>query len=363
MGLPEQTDFMDVRSFLQGCAERRQVPGGVFALVTPEGAEHFCFGRRSLVPEEEPMTEDAVFDLASLTKVVSTTTIALQCLEKGFFSLQTDVREFLPDFPLEGVTVGGLMTHSSGVCSDDKSYKRCRGKAEMKAFIYGLPAEFSPGQQVKYSDFGYVLLGWILEELVGDLESYGREHIFSLLGMRDTCFNPGKKGLAHRCVPTERTGDRGIICAEVHDGKAWRLGGVSGNAGLFAPAADLERFVRMLLNGGELEGARILSPSTMRLLQKCYTEGLSQRRTLGWICSDREALPGDYCSERCLFHTGFTGTSIYVDFARRCGVILLTNRIHPERDNRHIFEIRRRAHNLALLDADNQKRKEGAEWP
>ena len=242
----------------------------------PEGAKRFCFGCRSLAPERTPLSEDAVFDLASLTKVVSTTTIALQCLEKGYFSLQTDAREFLPDFPLPGVTIGGLLTHTSGVCSDDKAYKRCRGKEEMKAFLYGLPAEFEPGTEVKYSDFGFVLLGWILESLCGDLEEYGKKHIFSPLKMEDTCFNPGKNG------------------------KAWRLGGVSANAGLFAPAADLERFVRMLLGGGELDGARILSPSTMRLLQKCYTTGLSQRRTLGWICNDTQALPGDYCSERCL---------------------------------------------------------------
>ena len=368
MGLPEQMDLQAERRYLQGCAERKETPGGVFSLVMPEGAKRFCFGCRSMAPERTPLSEDAVFDLASLTKVVSTTTIALQCLEKGYFSLQTDAREFLPDFPLPGVTIGGLLTHTSGVCSDDKAYKRCRGKEEMKAFLYGLPAEFEPGTEVKYSDFGFVLLGWILESLCGDLEEYGKKHIFSPLKMEDTCFNPGKKGRAHRCVPTEETDGRGVICGEVHDGKARRLGGVSANAGLFAPAADLERFVRMLLGGGELDGARILSPSTMRLLQKCYTTGLSQRRTLGWICNDTQALPGDYCSERCLFHTGFTGTSIYVDFERECGIILLTNRIHPCRDNRFIFEIRRRAHNLALPDVDNlrtnQKRnKEGTKWP
>ena len=99
----------------------------------------------------------------------------------------------------------------------------------MKAFLYGLPAEFEPGTEVKYSDFGFVLLGWILESLCGDLEKYGKKHIFSPLKMEDTCFNPGKKGRAHRCVPTEETDGRGVICGEVHDGKAWRLGGVSAN--------------------------------------------------------------------------------------------------------------------------------------
>lgn len=357
----EEIFFTREKEFLNECAESEKIPGGAFAVITPEKTNRFYFGCKSLLPERMPMEEGAMFDLASLTKVVSTTTVALQCLERGYYSLQTEVKELLPEFPYSHITVESLLTHTSGVCSDDKAYKKCAGKREMTEFLFGRPLEFRAGTKVKYSDFGYVLLGLVLERMVGDLETYAEEHIFWPLKMKDTCYNPQKKGMASRCVPTEQTGDRGIICGEVHDGKAWRMGGVSGNAGLFSTVEDLERFVRMLLNGGQLDGERILSTATMRLLHRCYTEGLDQRRTLGWIVDDKAAQMGDYYSSHCLFHTGFTGTSIYVDFDRKCGVILLTNRIHPSRDNTAIFEIRRRVHNLVLLNIDNNRNEEEKE--
>ena len=351
--MPDAMNLSKEKAFLERCAEEKKIPGGVFAFVTREEEQVFSFGYRSVIDEPQRLSEEALFDLASLTKVVCTTTVALQCLERGEFALETPVSEFLPDFPHGEVTMGNLLTHTSGICGDDKEYKKCRTKNELLDFFWDKPLNFQPGEKVEYSDFGYILLGHILEKIVGRLDEYASSHIFQPLEMEDTCFNPADRGWERRCVPTELTEERGLVCGQVHDGKAWRMGGVSGNAGLFSTAGDLSRFVKMMLNDGRLAGEQILSGSTIRLLQRCYTEGLNERRTLGWIAGGRRAQMGDYYSSKCLFHTGFTGTSIYIDFQRKCGVVLLTNRIHPDRSNTAIFEIRRRLHNLTLIDFDN----------
>lgn len=355
----ESITFEREMHLLSQSAQNHEIPGGVFAVIMPNESRKFYFGNRAVVPDEIMMTEDTMFDLASLTKVVSTTTAALQCLEQGLFSLQTEVYKIIPEFPHKRITIEHLMTHTSGICGDDKKYKSCLGKQELIDFFLQKDLVFETGTKVEYSDFGYILLGMIVEKMVGDLDAYTQKYIFEPLQMQDTCFKPKEHGKAQRCAPTELTSERGLICGEVHDGKAWRMGGVSGNAGLFSTVQDLSRFVQMLLQGGTLDGEKILSKSTIRLLEQCYTDGLNARRTVGWISNDKTAQMGDYYSNRCIFHTGFTGTSIYVDFERQCGIILLTNRIHPDRSQEAIFEIRRKIHNLTLLDLDDSLRKAG----
>lgn len=334
----------------------KEIPGACFALVTREGTRFGCTGYKSLVPRLEKVSNDTLYDLASVTKAVSTTTVVLKLIEEGCFTLDTPLSDLLPDFPHKKVTIKQILTHTSGICHDDKAYKAFYGKSDIWNFFKNKPLEFEPGADLSYSDFGYIALGFAAEKFVGSLETFSEKTIFQPLKMNETVYRPAAKGLGHRCAPTEQTADRGIICGEVHDGKAWRLSGVSGNAGLFSTTADLSRFVLMLLNGGEWDGARILSESTINLLKRCYTQGYSARRTLGWICNDPAAKFGDYYSDVCLFHTGFAGTSVYVDFVRRCGILLLTNRIHPSRDNVKIQEIRNQFHNVVLLHFDEEER-------
>lgn len=351
--------FEREKRLLQQSAADHLIPGGAVSIVLPKESIEFYFGNKALLPEELPVTEDTMYDLASLTKVVATTTAALQCLEEGYFTLQTEVNKIIPEFPYKGITIENLMTHTSGICGDDKKYKACSSKEELIDFFMKKELVFEPGTKVEYSDFGYILLGVIIEKFVGNLETYTRGHIFEPLHMMDTCYRPLEKGMLNRCASTEQTSERGMICGEVHDGKAWRMNGVSGNAGLFSTAKDLTRFVQMLLQEGSLNGEKILSPSTVHLLERPYTANLNIKRTLGWISGEKTAHMGDYYSEKCIFHTGFTGTSIYVDFERKCGIVLLTNRVHPNRNQEAIFDIRRKLHNLVLLDLDELLRKEG----
>ena len=351
--------MLDIGSLIiEKAIDKGSIPGACWALVTKAGPTFYGHaGMRRLVPDKMPVAEDTLYDMASCTKVVATTTMALQLIEQGRMSLKTRLSDILTDFPHPEVTIGHIMTHTSGICHDDKAYKAYKGERQIWDFFKDKPLEFAPGTNLVYSDFGYVALGLAIEKMVeAPLDVYAREHIFQPLAMNETGYRPADRGLASRCAATEVTADRGIICGEVHDGKAWRLDEISGNAGLFSTTHDLARFVRMMLNDGSLDGAHVLSPTTIGLLKRCYTEGLPSRRTLGWIVGDRTAAMGDYYSDHCLFHTGFSGTSIYIDFDRGCGVILLTNRIHPRRDNDAIMDLRNRFHNTVLLAWDQAQR-------
>lgn len=340
-------------SLLNQYVDKGWIPCGAVALVTQEDAFTRYAGNSSIIPEKIPLSQDAIFDLASVSKAVGTTTIALQCMEQGIFNLKTTVRSILPDFPYEEVTIEHLMTHTSGICSDDKKYKQLKDKEELRRFFFEKPLEYAPGTKVSYSDFGYIALGFILEKLAGNLDDVFRKSVAAPLGMKDTCYCPSEKGLAERCVPTEVTPERGVIKGVVHDGKAYLLGGLSGNAGLFSTLEDMTHFVKMMLNDGCYEGKRILSKASVNLLKKCYTSGLNDRRTLGWLSDEKKTSLGDYYSDCCIFHTGFTGTSVYIDFKRKCGIVLLTNRIHPSRDNTYIKEVRNNVHNAILSCFDS----------
>jgi CubicO group peptidase (beta-lactamase class C family) len=342
--------------YLNKCAAEHLIPGGAISLVTRAGCKISAFGVTSYNSSARPVEMTDMYDLASLTKVISTTTACLKLIESGEFALGTPIKSILTEFSYSDVSVGQLLTHTSGMPGDDKRYRSCRSKDELLNFVFSLSPACPPGKKVIYSDFGYILLGLAVDRITGSLEHYCEQEIFIPLGMRDTVYNPTEKQRYQRCCPTEQTQDRGLIQGEVHDGKAWRMGGVSGNAGLFSTVQDLSVFVKMLMDCSDRCEPHVLSNSTLNLLKRCYTPFGEPRRTLGWVCDEASGAFGDYCLAPCIYHTGFTGTSIYVDYSRQCGVVLLTNRIHPSRENNSIFEIRRKAHNLALLDIDCRER-------
>lgn len=344
------------REIIVNAVDDGLIPGASWAVVYGNGRtiiDHY--GYKCLIPEKIENSDDTLYDMASCTKVLSTTTIILQLIEKGYITLQTPLCEILSDFPEKSISIQHLLTHTSGICPDDKAYKAYRGKKEIWEFFRDKPLEFAPGTDLIYSDFGYIALGFVAEKFVGPIDEYAKRCIFEKLGMFDTMYCPAKQNLIERCASTEATVDRGIIVGQVHDGKAWRLDGVSGNAGLFSTTHDISQFISMMISQGELVGKRILSSNTIDLLKRCYTVGLRNRRTLGWICNDPTAAMGDYYSQHCLFHTGFTGTSIYIDFDKKCGIALLTNRIHPNRNNESIKEIRNKFHNQVLFDFDKDQ--------
>ncbi len=335
------------KKYIQKCVEENKIPGASFAYVTKDGFITDYVGYKQVQPNKIPLEEGTIYDMASCTKVVCTTTLILKLMEEGYFNLKTKVNTILPDFPFEEITVEHLLTHTSGMIPDDKNYRKCTSKEEMYAFVRSLPLVYKTGTDLQYSDFGYIALGEIIEQCKGDLEGYAKEVLFTPLGMKHTMFNAKEKGYLDQCVSEEIQDDRGgVIVGEAHDGKAFRMGGVSGNAGLFSTVEDISKFVQMLLN----DGANVLSPATIKLLQTYRTEGMNTRRTLGWIADDPSASDGDYYSKTCLYHTGFTGTSVYVDFERQCGIVLLINAVHPKRGNPYTQEIRNNFHNIVLSE-------------
>lgn len=348
----------EAKLYLEKVVNLNEIPGASAAVVTKNVFQCFHVGYASLVPEKKLLKENMLYDIASLSKVVVTTTLTLKCIEWGLISLKTKVSEVLKTFPHHQVTVQDVLTHTSGIIADDKKYKSCFGKEAIREFIYAKELSFQPGEKVEYSDFGYVVLGFLVEELLGPIDQAAKKYIFDPLKMNNTMYQPKKYRSVEECVPTEVTQDRGLAHGDVHDGKAYRLEGLSGNAGVFTTAEDLAKFIQMLLNEGKKDGVRILSKSTIKNLKKCYTGHLNLRRTLGWFVNEESVSMGDYYSEICLFHTGFTGTSLYVDFERECGIVLLTNRVHPSRENSNIAHIRNAVHNLLLKSYDDRKEDE-----
>ena len=290
-----------------------------------------CFGYRVLVPHKRRMTASTLFDLASVTKVVATMPAAALLVEAGQLSLGTPVQEFFPGMRRgrkRAVTVAHLLTHTSGLPAY-KNYLRQPMLSQIVADICALPLCHAPGAKFLYSDLGVILLGRIIEIASGQpLDVFCREAVFVPLGMRDTCFNP-MPHLAKRCAATGPRGGK-VLCGEVHDQNAFALGGVAGHAGLFSTVQDLRRFADMLLAEGWTPDHQFLRPGTVRefLRPRRLPDGNS--RALGWdAATPYSSARGHLFPLGSVGHTGFTGTSIWLDPTSRASVILLTNRVHP----------------------------------
>ena len=333
-------------------ADNKEIPGACFSIVTPKEIAYSFYGKKALVPKEEELSGDVLYDIASLSKVVSTSTLIAKLIEEGTLSFDMKVCDLLPSFRYDDVTLLDLIVHTSGYPADDKDYKKCRDRQELFNFIIDLPRTYKRGERVEYSCFNYIILGRIIEKVKGDMEAYAKEVLFDAIGNEHIMYQPTLKGRAQDCAPTEVTDIRGVIQGEVHDGKAYIMGGVSGNAGVFADIEGASKFVQMMLNDGVLYGKQILSRKTMELFRQSYTEGLNESRTMGgWCFADKTTSAGTQVSDCCLYHTGFAGTSIYIDFERNCGIILLTNAIHPKRETK-IAAIRKSFHENILDDID-----------
>ncbi|MEN3339842.1 MAG: hypothetical protein V7647_3518 [Acidobacteriota bacterium] len=303
-----------------------------------------AIGNRALVPAVEPMTLDTIFDLASLTKVVATTTSAMILLEEGKLRLSDRVASFVPGFERYGktdITVRQLMTHSSGLRPDVDLADPWSGyDAGIRLAIEEVPTS-PPGERFVYSDINYFLLGDIIRRVSGQsLNEFAAERIFGPLGMKDTTFLPGAS-LRGRIAPTERCTPFGWPCdgpgatmlrGVVHDPTARRMGGVAGHAGLFSTAADLAIFCRMLLNGGEYRGTRILAPLTVaKMTTPASGPGERNVRGLGWdLDSAYSSNRGELLPLGSFGHTGFTGTSLWIDPSTDMFVVFLSNRVHPD---------------------------------
>lgn len=302
-----------------------------------------AFGNRSLRPEARPMTVDTVFDLASLTKVVATTSAVMALVEEGKLRPDDPVVRYWPEFGQAGkekVTIRQLLTHTSGLSSYINFYRRYAdarrpGVQDQREKVLQAIAEVAPTypadtKQV-YSDLGFITLGEIVRRVSGEpLEVYVRRRIFEPLGMRETTYNPQGR-LQERAAPTTQRVN-GFLQGVVHDENAATCGGVAGHAGLFSTAADLSRFARMLLSSDNGDRRRYpLSPATVRAMTSPQTPPGIRLRGFGWdIDSTYSHVRGDLLPRGSFGHTGFTGTYIWVDPYSRSFIIGLSNRVHPE---------------------------------
>lgn len=295
-----------------------------------------AYGSRSLIPSREPMTVDTIFDAASLTKVIATTPSLMKLFEAGRLRIADPVTAYLPAFQggKSDITIRDLMTHFSGLRPDLDLEPRWSGyETGIHRALIDKPAG-PPGVRFVYSDINFELLGEIVRRLSGEmLDQFAHEKIFAPLGMRETMFRP-PASLRPRIAPTEIDPDTGVpFRGVVHDPTARYMGGVAGHAGLFTTASDLAKFAAMMANMGELDGVRIFSPLTVKKFTSPNTPpDQPVLRGLGWdIDSPYSSNRGELYPIGSYGHTGFTGTSIWIDPRSKSYVILLTNVVHPKR--------------------------------
>lgn len=339
------------------------------------------YGRIDPAPGSPAVTDSTLFDMASVTKVVATTTAAMLLEEEGKLDLDRTVRSYLPELNAPdkaNITVRQILEHRAGFEAFAPVWREARGREAFLRVINQHPLAYPPGDSTIYSDWDLVLTGMIVERLAGEPEdAFLQRRVWGPLGMRDSGFNPLLWGAAHvapvtpadtdctvayradspmlaRIAPTEvdTVYRHRHIHGIVHDENACALGGVAGHAGLFSSARDLAVFATMMLNGGEYGATRLLHPTT--IARWTARQNPDASRAIGWDTPSGGSSAGRYFSPRSFGHTGFTGTSIWVDPERGLFVVLLTNRVNPTRANMRHEALRRAvadAVQSSILDA------------
>ncbi len=322
----------------------RAAPGGSIAV--GRYGQHVLttgFGRTDWATDAPAVDDRTIYDLASLTKVVVTTTAAMILEDELRLELDRTVASYLPEFnaPEKAtITVRMLLTHRGGLEAYGPLFVESRGRMEYLAAINARPLRHPPGSRSIYSDWDMILLQLVIERITGQsLDVFARQRILEPLGMSDSFFNPDST-LFSRIAPTELQPSIGrLIHGVVHDENARAIGGVSGHAGFFSSARDLAIFAQMILNGGHYGSVRILRPTTVA--RWTSRQDADTSRALGWDTPSGRSSAGRFFSPRSFGHTGFTGTSIWIDPVKDLYVILLTNRVNPTRENTRVFQLRR----------------------
>lgn len=323
-------------------------PGGVLAIGRHNQLIEHAFGRMSYAAKSHAVKPDTIYDVASLTKPIVTTTAVMKLVAEHQIDLDAPISRYLahhnpagnPDW-LQKITVRELLLHTSGLPAHREFYKTAKSPGEWRKLLYSESLVSVPGAKVEYSDLGFIILGDIVERLTGmTLARYARENIFDPLGMEDSLFNP-PRSLSSRIAPTqtESAFRKQPKPGEVDDDNAFALGGTAGHAGLFSTTSDLAVFAQMMLNGGIYAQQRILPRATVEQFTARVAVGDSAR-TLGWDVPTGESSSGHYLSIQSYGHNGFTGTSIWIDPQKDLFVILLTNRVHPSAANDRIRSVR-----------------------
>jgi beta-N-acetylhexosaminidase len=336
----------------------RAFPGGVLAVGYRGELTLHAFGKQTYESKATAVQPDTIYDAASLSKGVVTTTLVAMLTAAGRLQLDTPVGVYLPEWAAGPnpewrgkATLRHLLTHTAGLPPFEDFYKKAKDKRTVLSQVFATPLAYEPGTKSEYSDIGFILLGEIVERMTGEpLDRLARERVFAPLGMKDSTYNP-PRALRARIAPTEddTAFRKRLLHGEVHDDNAWAMGGVAGHAGLFSTAADLAAFCQMLLNGGIYAHERLLRRGIVE--QFTARQSLSGgTRTLGWTVPTEGSSSGRYFSARSYGHTGFTGTSLWLDPEKELFVILLTNRVYPTRENDKIQQVRPALHD-AIVEA------------
>lgn len=337
-------------------------PGGVLAVGLDNKLVVHPFGKFTRDAKAAPVRADTIYDLASLTKPIVTTTSVMILVQQKRLDLDAPLSRLLPEWSAAAksdpnpawrarVTPRMLLLHDSGLPAHRDFYRETQGHDAILARVLAEPLVHEPGKQIEYSDLGFILLGEIVQRLTGEsLAEFAQKEIFSPLDMKNSLFNP-PRSLRASIPPTENdlSYRKHLIQGEVHDQNAWAMGGIAGDAGLFSTAGDIAVFAQMILNGGIYAHHRVISRATVAEFTAHQTIGNSAR-TLGWDVALDPTATGRFFSARAFGHYGFTGTSLWIDPERNLFIILLTNRVNPSADNIKIRRVRPELHD-AIFEA------------
>ncbi len=344
--------FRDAFGILEKAIAARAFPACSLAVTfRGELVAHKALGRFTYDPRSPELTTATLFDLASLTKVLATTSKAMILYERGLLDLEAPVTAIIPEFAgvnsrRHEITLRMLLAHSSGLPAYEKLFLRAQARDALLQAAFTIELASAPGARAKYSDLGFMILGVALERLADEtLDGFCQREIFGPLGMRHTTFNPAP-ALKDFIPPTadDRTFRHRVIQGEVQDENASVLGGIAGHAGLFSAAEDLALFAHAMLNGGR----PILRPATVELFSRREATPAGTSRALGWDTPSAPSQSGKYFSSRSFGHLGYTGTSLWIDRERQLSITLLTNRTWPDCQNQAIKQVRPLFHDAVV---------------
>jgi len=357
----ERQDVVFARAFelLQQAIAQRAFPAASAAITHKERLACLkAFGRFTYDTDAPEVTTASIFDLASLSKIVATTPMAMILYERGLLDLDLPVVAVVGEFAGEDprrdeVTLRMLLAHSSGLPAYETLFLRAKTKEELLAFVFTASLIANPGAKAEYSDIGFILLGVALERMAEEpIDRFCQREIFGPLGMTHTAFNPPRNW--HSSIPPtadDRSFRGRIIQSEVQDENASVLGGMAGHAGLFAPAANLALFAHVMLHGG----CPIVRPETLAVFTQRQFSPAGTSRALGWDTPSSPSQSGKYFSPHSFGHLGYTGTSLWIDPERQLSVTLLTNRTWPDCGNQAIKQLRPQFHDAVVEALEEQR--------
>lgn len=348
----QDTTFAQAFTILQDAIKERAFPGCAISIlhrgrvVALKGTGRFTYD-----PGSPAVGADTIFDVASVSKVVATTPMAMLLYERGQLDLEAPVVSLLPEFAgddprRDQVTVRMLLAHSSGLPAYERLFERVRTREELIRAALTMRLTADPGTRAEYSDIGFIVLGELLARLADEpLDRFCQREVFGPLGMARTgCCPPASWRTQIPPTVDDRTFRQRVVQGEVHDENASVMGGIAGHAGVFAPAADVALFAHSMLNGGR----PILRPETVALFTRRQPAPPAASRALGWDTPSQPSQSGRHLSQTAFGHLGYTGTSLWIDPELQLAITLLTNRTWPDHSSQAIKQVRPKFHDAVV---------------